>query len=141
MRNPLTNRPPKKAQNPHIANLEIFRDDTRVGLDAKDGALLAQVANRIQNKQILYRVNMERPTEAQVVIAEQCDKWLEVSDLPKQLSTGEYLRLSDLPTGRRRLWRISQDGSTRQPVTPEEFHLMKTTMEFLRRELSSNPIP
>ncbi|MGV3485309.1 MAG: DPP IV N-terminal domain-containing protein [Planctomycetaceae bacterium] len=94
---------------------------TRVGWHETANDLLVQTSNRIQNDVSLYKINIDAPVDRQLLVREQCDKWLEVQELPKVLSSGEYLRLSDLPSGRRRLWRISHDGMTRSPVTPADF--------------------
>jgi dipeptidyl-peptidase 4 len=75
----------------------------------------------VQNVMSVYRIDLEEPSKPLRLVHEQCDKWLEVQELPHVLESGDYLRLSDLPTGRRRLWRLSQDGSMRTPLTPEDF--------------------
>jgi dipeptidyl-peptidase 4 len=94
---------------------------TRVGWQKDSEYLFAQVASRVQNVMSVYRIDLEEPSKPLRLVHEQCDKWLEVQELPHVLESGDYLRLSDLPTGRRRLWRLSQDGSMRTPLTPEDF--------------------
>ncbi len=94
---------------------------TRVGWNDHTSALMVQTSNRIQNDVSLFTIDVEQPAQRHRVVHEQCDKWLEVQELPRTLKSGDYLRLSDLPTGRRRLWRISQDGAVRMPLTPADF--------------------
>lgn len=94
---------------------------TRVGWQEQSQDLLVQTSNRLQSDVSLLQIDVDAPIQQRVLIREQCDKWLEVQELPKVLASGEFLRLSDLPTGRRRLWRISQDGASRLPVTADDF--------------------
>lgn len=94
---------------------------TRVGWHGLTQELLAQTANRVQNDASLYKIHVDAPAQRKVILRERCDQWLEVQELPKILKTSEYLRLSDLPEGRRRLWRISEDGTNRLPLTPGDF--------------------
>ncbi len=75
---------------------------TRVGWNHDSTAIWLQHANRIQNKFVLEAFNRQSPTDRSVLVEESCERWLEVLELPKRLADGSYLRLSDLPTGRRR---------------------------------------
>ena len=94
---------------------------TRVGWNLQTNDLWVQLSNRLQNDMSLISVGMKQWNDFHEIFREQCDRWLEVHELPKVLKSGELLRLSDLLTGRRRLWRLSADGKERQPITPEQF--------------------
>jgi dipeptidyl-peptidase 4 len=94
---------------------------TRVGWNSQTNDLWAQISNRLQNDMSLIKITKNQWNEYHEIIREQCDKWLEVHELPRVLKSGELLRLSDLLSGRRRLWRLSADGKERRPITPEQF--------------------
>ena len=108
----------KQIELPNVAPDAII---TRVGWHPTTGELFLQVSNRLQNDVSLHVIDVQSPERHSVLVHEQTDKWLEVQELPIVLSTGEYVRLSDLPSGRRRLWKLSPEGSLREPMTPEDF--------------------
>jgi len=94
---------------------------TRVGWHEQTGQALVQTSNRIQNDVSLHLIDVDNPARVNILVREQTDKWLEVHELPKVLKNGDYVRLSDLPAGRRRLWKMSADGASRIPLTPDDF--------------------
>lgn len=94
----------------------------RVGWKPKTRELVYEVTNRLQNESTLWQMDLDaNPREPVRLLREQSDRWLEVIDLPQWLPSGDFLRLSDLPAGRRRLWRISGDGGRQIPLTPPDF--------------------
>lgn len=95
----------------------------RVGWRAGSRELVYAVTNRLQNELTLWRCDLEAAAESQpvAILHERCDQWLEVVGLPHWLPEGDFLWLSDLPEGRRRLWRVRRDGSSRVPLTPADF--------------------
>jgi dipeptidyl-peptidase-4 len=95
----------------------------RVSWNEGTGDLLFQVTNRLQNELVLYRLDPHGVANAAPVplVRESCDQWLEVIDVPRWLPSGDCLWLSDLPSGRRRLWLVSGDGGLRVPITPDGF--------------------
>lgn len=95
----------------------------RVSWNEGTGDLLFQVTNRLQNELVLYRLDPHGVANAAPVplVRESCDQWLEVIDVPRWLPGGDCLWLSDLPSGRRRLWLVSGDGGLRIPLTPDGF--------------------
>lgn len=94
---------------------------TRVGWNHDSSAIWLQHSNRVQNQFVLEAFQRQSPTTRSTLVEESCSRWLEVQELPRRLADGSYLRLSDLPTGRRRLWKLSNDGSQRIPLTPDDF--------------------
>ncbi len=94
---------------------------TRVGWNHDSSAIWLQHSNRVQSKFVLEAFQRQSPTNRSVLVEESCERWLEVMELPKRLADGSYLRLSDLPTGRRRLWKLSSDANQRMPLTPDDF--------------------
>jgi len=100
----------------------------RVSWQTETGHLIFQHMNRLQSELTLWRFDPEasggkQPTP---ILREQSEQWLEVIGSPRWLSGGDFLWLSDLPSGRRRLWRISGDGSRRSPLTPDGFDVRET---------------
>jgi dipeptidyl-peptidase-4 len=100
----------------------------RVGWRPVSGELIFVQTNRVQNELTLWRYDVRSAgrsgsgqTGPSVILRERCDQWLEVIGLPRWLPDGDFLWLSDLPSGRRRLWRISGDAARRAPLTPEGF--------------------
>ncbi len=94
---------------------------TRVGWRDDSNDLIFQTANRLQNDHRLWRIDITSDSSPQAILREHIDRWLEISDLPRWLNRREFLRLSDWPGGRRRLWKIDADTGIRQAVTPEDF--------------------
>lgn len=100
----------------------------RVGWRPGSDELIFAQTNRVQNELTLWRYDARSAgrsgsgqTGPSVILRERCDQWLEVIGLPHWLPDGDFLWLSDLPSGRRRLWRISGDAARRTPLTPEGF--------------------
>ncbi len=85
--------------------------------------MIYEVTNRLQNELTLWRCDLDAAGEHQpaAILHERCDQWLEILDLPHWLPEGDFLWLSHLPDGRRRLWRVRRDGSSRVPLTPADF--------------------
>ncbi len=76
--------------------------------------LWVQVQNRLQNRQVLMRVDPVTGS-ARSVLSEKSNRWLEILGVPSFLPNGDFLWLSDLPIGRRHLQLISsRDGSVTQ---------------------------
>lgn len=95
----------------------------RVSWQAETGDLIFQHTNRLQNELTLARFapSAARGPESTPILREACAQWLEVIGTPDWLPGGDFLWLSDLPSGRRRLWRVSGDGGRRLPLTPDGF--------------------
>lgn len=95
----------------------------RVGWREGSRELVYAVTNRLQHELTLWRCDLDAAAESQptAILHERCDQWLEVLGLPHWLPEGDFLWLSDLPEGRRRLWRVRHDGSSRVPLTPADF--------------------
>ncbi len=78
--------------------------------------LWLQVFNRVQNKQSVVRV--DRATgKAVTLFTESTDGWIEVLGTPEFIADGDFLWLSDLPAGRRHLYRVSSTSGKRTPLT------------------------
>jgi dipeptidyl-peptidase 4 len=103
------------------ADLEMLI--VRVGWRPGSRELIYEVTNRLQNELTLWRYDLDAAGEVKptVIMHERSDQWLELLELPHWLPSGDFLWLSDLPSGRRRLWRISGDGRSRVPLTPADF--------------------
>lgn len=93
----------------------------RVGWRPGTQELVFAQTNRVQNELTLWRYDASGSTPPHALVKESSDQWLEILGLPKWLPDGDFLWLSDLPSGRRRVWRVSEDGSRRVPLTPENF--------------------
>jgi dipeptidyl-peptidase-4 len=93
----------------------------RVGWRPGTNEVVFAHTSRVQDELTLWRYDALGNSPPTAVIKEKSDQWLEILDLPKWLPDGDFLWLSDLPSGRRRVWRISEDGSRRVPLTPENF--------------------
>ncbi len=68
--------------------------------------LWLQVFNRIQNQQTLLKVDRESGI-SNPLFTESATGWIEVLGTPHFLPSGDFLWLSDLPEGRRHLYRVS----------------------------------
>src|SRR5690606_15036711 len=77
----------------------------RVGWREGSRELVYAVTNRLQHELTLWRCDLDAAAESQptALLHERCDQWLEVLGLPHWLPEGDFLWLSDLPEGRRRL--------------------------------------
>ena len=78
--------------------------------------LWLQVFNRVQNKQSLVRVDRDSGKSA-TLFTESTNGWIEVLGTPEFLTSGDFLWLSDLPDGRRHLYRVSSTSGQRTPLT------------------------
>lgn len=107
---------------------------TRVGWHRDTGELIVQTCNRLQSEVEVSVIDIDRIDQKRTLLRESTDKWLEVVELPVPMRSGEMLRLSDLPGGRRRLWKISTDGATRTAMTPDDFDVR----EILHVDSSDN---
>lgn len=88
-----------------------------------DGKRLTyQIQNRVQT---WLELREAEPAAAsrRVLLREQGPAWIEILGEPHWLPGGEFLWLSDLPAGRRHLWKISADGSRRTPVTSGDWDI------------------
>ena len=93
----------------------------RVGWRRGTSEVVFAHTSRVQNELTLWRYDVLGNSPPNAIIKESSDQWLEILGLPKWLPDGDFLWLSDLPSGRRRVWRISEDGSRRVPLTPDNF--------------------
>ena len=93
----------------------------RVGWRPESTELVFAQTNRVQSELTLWRYDASSGAPPTPIVRESSNQWLEILGLPQWLSGGDFLWLSDLPSGRRRVWRISEDGSRRIPLTPENF--------------------
>ena len=78
--------------------------------------LWLQVFNRIQNEQSVVRVDRASGA-ASTLFKESTKGWIEVLGTPEFLSDGDFLWLSEVPTGRRHLYRVSEKSGERTPLT------------------------
>lgn len=93
----------------------------RVGWRPGANELVFAHTNRVQSELTLWRYDVFGNLPPTTIVKETSGQWLEVLGLPKWLPNGDFLWLSDLPSGRRRVWRISEDGNRRVPLTPASF--------------------
>lgn len=98
------------------------QDDRLVGRASWSpaGDLWLQVFNRVQNKQDLVRVDPGAGT-VQTVFTEVSPGWIEIRGTPQFLPDGDFLWLSDVPTGRTHLFRVSSHTGQRSQVTSGEW--------------------
>ncbi len=75
-----------------------------------------QIQNRIQTWLDLVWVDRDS-AQTRKLFREEGPAWIDVLGLPQFLSNGDFLWLSDLPAGRRHLYRVSGDGTQRQAIT------------------------
>lgn len=78
--------------------------------------LWLQIFNRVQNKQSVVRVDRDSG-KAATLFTESTNGWIEVLGTPEFVSNGDFLWLSDLPEGRRHLYRVSPTTGKRTPLT------------------------
>jgi dipeptidyl-peptidase 4 len=78
--------------------------------------LWLQVFNRVQNRQDLVRVDTASGN-VQTVLKEESKGWLEIRETPTFLSSGDFLWLSDLPSGHTHLYRVDVKTGERQTLT------------------------
>lgn len=82
-----------------------------------DGRFITyQIQNRIQSWLELREADLAA-NQPRVLVREEGPAWIEILGEPHWLPDGDFLWLSDLPAGRRHVWRVSADGSRRVPVT------------------------
>jgi dipeptidyl-peptidase-4 len=86
-----------------------------------DGRRLTyQIQNRIQTWLELRESDISAATP-RVLLHEEGPAWIEILGEPHWLPSGEFLWLSDLPAGRRHLWKVAEDGTRRIPITSGEW--------------------
>ncbi len=78
--------------------------------------LWLQVFNRVQNRQSLVKVDRGSGA-ASTLFTESTDGWIEVLGTPEFLDSGDFLWLSDLPDGRRHLYRVSASTGAKLALT------------------------
>lgn len=108
---------------PSALNLPSDSLIVRVGWRDKTSELVFAHTNRIQSELTLWIYDVLADTIPTPIVKESSNQWLEILGLPHWLPDGDFLWLSDLPSGYRRVWRISKDGSRRTPLTPENFNV------------------
>ncbi|MEZ6135604.1 MAG: DPP IV N-terminal domain-containing protein [Pirellulaceae bacterium] len=84
------------------------------------GELWLQVFNRVQNRQDLVRVDATNGSAA-TLFTEVSSGWIEVRGTPEFLPNGDFLWLSDLPTGRTHLYRVSLASGQKSQLTSGEW--------------------
>lgn len=82
--------------------------------------LWLQIFNRVQNKQSVVRVDRVSG-KATTVFTESTEGWIEVLGTPEFINDEDFLWLSDLPAGRRHLYRVSSTSGKRTPLTSGEW--------------------
>ncbi len=80
------------------------------------GDLWLQVLNRVQNRQDLLRVNPASRL-AGTILSETTPGWISIHGMPHFLKDGNFLWLSDLPTGRTQLFHVDASSGQRRPLT------------------------
>ena len=86
------------------------------------GQLWLQVFNRVQNRLDLVRVNPETGV-TKVLFTEESPGWIEIRGVPEFLPGGEFLWLSDLPSGRTHLFRVNATTGKRMQLTKGEWEI------------------
>lgn len=85
-----------------------------------DNQLWLQIQNRIQTEQVVVRVDADNGQSTRM-LEEKSPGWIEVLGQPKFLPDGSFLWLSDLPGGRRRLWRFDVPSRQLKQLTSGEW--------------------
>ncbi len=85
------------------------------------GELWLQLFNRVQNKQSLLRVDPYTGRSTNFLTEESASGWIEVRGTPEFLTNGDFLWLSDLPSGRTHLFRVSGTSGEMRPLTSGEW--------------------
>ncbi len=115
----------KSRQSQEVA-LHAYAAEDRliVHVDWKpDGkTLLVQVQNRIQRWLDLLAVDPATGNTSKL-LHEESQAWIDVNGPAHWLPNGDFLWLSDLPAGRRHLFRVSADGQQRQAITHGEWDI------------------
>ncbi|MEM7478850.1 MAG: DPP IV N-terminal domain-containing protein, partial [Planctomycetota bacterium] len=86
------------------------------------GELWLQVFNRVQNKMDLVRVDPETGASS-VLFNESSPGWIEIRGVPEFLPEGDFLWLSDLPSGRTHLFQIDAETGQRTQLTSGEWEI------------------
>ena len=86
------------------------------------GKLWVQVQNRIQNEQSILRIDTASGT-AKRMLHEKSPGWIEVLGQPKFLPNGDFLWLSDLPAGRRHLFRFNVQTQSLKALTQGDWDI------------------
>ncbi|MFO1066697.1 MAG: DPP IV N-terminal domain-containing protein [Pirellulales bacterium] len=97
-------------------NLDRFPIDDRLVVRvtwSPKNDLWLQIQNRVQTEQRVVRVD-PKSGDLKVMLEEKSPGWIEVLSEPKFLPSGDFLWLSDLPAGRRHLFRW--DSKTEKTV-------------------------
>ncbi len=95
--------------------------------------LLYSVSDRVQSWRELRYV--DDPfldgtfTESKLLLREASPAWVEPPATPSFLSDGGLVWRSELPTGRYRLYRISADGSTVIPMSPDSLSIREFSVQ------------
>jgi dipeptidyl-peptidase 4 len=97
---------------------------TGVWWHEKQSRLLFSVSDRKQTWREL-RVYETNPSEtiSRLLMREESPAWVEPPAAPLFLEDGSFIWLSQLPTGRGRLYHLSADGRIVTPITPEQTHV------------------
>ncbi len=84
--------------------------------------VLLQMTNRIQTELRLLRMDASSG-EGRELLHEKSSAWVDITDEPRWLPNGDFLWVSDLPEGRRRLYRYSSRGSERVRLTEGDWDI------------------
>lgn len=100
-------------------DLSAFAEDDRLIARvtwSPSNELWLQVFNRIQNQQSVVKVDPKTGAST-TILKEQSEGWIEVLGTPEFLPNGDFLWLSDLPDGRRHLYRVSSKTGQKTALT------------------------
>lgn len=103
--------------------------------------LCVQVQNRIQTWLDLLECDAQSG-QTNRLFREQGSAWIDVTGSPKWLPNGDFLWLSDLPGGRRHLFRVRGDGKQRTALTAGNWdvsELLSVSLDGKSAWLLGNP--
>lgn len=114
------------------SNSDLEQIITGVWWHPDDGSLLYCVSDRKQTYRMLSKVDpaaLENGSGLpQLLLREESPAWVEPPSTPGWLSDGGLLWRSELPSGNYRVYRISGDGSSIVPVTPNRLNVREFTL-------------
>ncbi len=98
---------------------------TGVWWDTRHQTMMYSVSDRSQTWRELRSIDavylVGKKNQSDLLLREQSPAWVEPPSAPGFLVDGSFLWLSEVPSGRSRVYRVSANGSIVQPVTPEDF--------------------
>ncbi len=108
---------------PRLISLDAFPEDDRLIARvtwSPQGDLWLVILNRVQTKLNLVRVTT-KSLETHVLFEEVSPGWIEIRSEAVFLDNGDLLWLSDLPSGRTHLFRVSAETGIRKQLTQGEW--------------------